>query len=99
MKRIIATVLSNYAKDLGIASYLSFLTAEAFVERAESDIKKLVAFRDNNCIKCKYCPDECDFFYPKAALGITPVEVLSSNINLILTNLKNCPIKETKNES
>ena len=94
-KRILITILSNFARDLGLKEYLAVVSGELFVERNKESLNCLSEFNYNNCNDCKFNPNNCDFFFPKKVIGATKLEVFMMNVNMIATGKqKTCPVKD-----
>ncbi len=94
-KRVLITILSNFAKDLGLSEYLSLVSGELFVERNLESLNHLNNFSKNNCNNCEFDPNSCNFFFPKKVVGATKLDVFMLNINAISAGkFLRCPVKD-----
>ena len=90
-EKLLAMILSNFAKDMGMSNYMALVTSSAFLKRTETSRQLINTFLISNCTSCALSPDECDYFNPKTA-NLDPIEVAQTNINLItLGKIKVCP--------
>lgn len=89
--RVLAMILSNFARDLGMSNYMALVTTAAFLKRTESSLTDINKFLKDNCSNCTMDPNQCDYFNPKTA-NVDPSEVAQTNINLItMGKIMICP--------
>jgi len=93
--RLLHIILSNFARDLGLADYIANLSTALFIERNREDIESINSFTINNCAHCDLREDRfraCRFLNPSKTINITKEEVIMMNFNLITQGkITKCP--------
>lgn len=93
--RMLAIILSNFGKELGLSPKMAEVTAKTFLLMNATSVENIFAFFETSCSNCQKNPETCPYFNP-TGVNVRTEEVLYQNLQLINRGRSICPIIQNK---